>query len=114
MSFESQFGKLLGYDLPVGESAAPLVVRFQGARFESGVDLCGVDLNDPFGDLIPGSLTPWVDHPVLLNTFATGPNAIRFAIVFDGTVDTGTGDTPGDVLTSIKGVTGVAVRVEPD
>ncbi len=113
-SFENQFGKLLGYDLDVGESAAPVVVRFQGARISGNPDLCDFDLNDPNNGLVEDSLTPWVDHPALLNTFDPIPNAVRFSVVFDGTFDSDNNDTPGDVLSKIKGVTGLWIRVLPD
>lgn len=122
-SFENEFGKLLGYDLDVGETAAPLVVRFQGARFsgDTGDDddndtdlICDLDLNDPDTGITPGSVTPWVDHPALLNTFETRPNMVRFVVVFDGTVDVDNNDTPGLTLANIKGVTGLGIRVVPD
>lgn len=113
-SFENEFGKLLGYDLGVGESAAPLAVRFQGVRVTGTPDLCDLDLNDPNTGVVNGSLTPWVDHPALLNTFNPVPNAVRFAIVFDGTVDGANNDLPGLLLQNIKGVTDVRIRVLPD
>ena len=55
-----------------------------------------------------------VDHPALLNTFNPVPNAVRFAIVFDGTVDGANNDLPGLLLQNIKGVTDVRIRVLPD
>jgi hypothetical protein len=113
-SFENEFGKLLGYDLDVGETAAPLVVRFQGARATVFDSLCDLDLNDPNAGIVAGSVTPWVDHPALLNTFSPAPNMIRFTVVFDGTVDTPGGDVPGTVLPNIKGVTGLFIRATPD
>ena len=113
-SFENEFGKLLGYDLGVGDSAAPLVVRFQGVRVSGSPDFCDLDLNDPDLGVVSGSVTPWVDHPALLNTFSPVPNAVRFAVVFDGTVDADNNDMPGLDLSSIKGVTDLWIRALPD
>lgn len=50
----------------------------------------------------------------IVNTFEPAPNAVRFAIVFDGKDDSLNNDTPGKVLANISGVTGVAIRVQPD
>ena len=63
--------------------------------------------------IVAGSLTPWVDHPVELNAFAPAVNAIRYAIVFDGTInnDGGANDSPGVVLYgAVKGVTTLTVK----
>ncbi|MCP3914926.1 MAG: hypothetical protein GY711_05105 [bacterium] len=110
-SFEAQFGTLLGHDLAPGESAAPIVVRFQGAR--SGAPLstpCGLELDDPV--LVPGSVTTWVDHPSKLNGLTPAVDVFRFVVVFDGTRDGN--DVPGDVLHgSIRGVTDLRVTVTP-
>jgi len=118
-AFETEFGKLLGHDLGVGESAAPMAVRFQGARIGGSFDgldydRCTLDLNEINTILVPGSVTPWVDHPVLLNDFNPKPNMVRFCVIFDGTVDVANNDTPGLVLAAIKGVTELGIRATPD
>ncbi|MCP3918752.1 MAG: Ig-like domain-containing protein [bacterium] len=110
--FEDQFGKLLGHDLAPGESAAPIVVRFQGARSIGSLnDGCGIDLDDP--QIIPGSVTPWVDHPEQLNGLSPAVDMIRFVVVFDGTFDPAASDTPGATLySSIAGVTNLRVSAD--
>lgn len=113
VSFENQFGNLLGYDLTGPETAAPIAVRFQGARITGdSVDLCDLDLNDSGSTIVPGSVTPWVDHPEILNTFSPIPNIVRYTIVFDRTVDGG--DVPGLQYQFIRGVTNVWIRTIPD
>jgi hypothetical protein len=117
VSFEEQFGKLLGHDAVAGGfEAAPIAVRFQGARSSAAIDdLCEVPLDSVDSPILPGSVTPWVDHPALLNDFIPNPNMIRFSIVFDGTVDGGNNDVPGLVLlTSVNGITELVIRAEPD
>ncbi|MCP3919864.1 MAG: hypothetical protein GY711_30390 [bacterium] len=97
ISFEEEFGKLLGHDLAPGESAAPIAVRFQGARTGGPIDVtCGLELDDPV--FVPGSVTPWVDHPELLNGHTPPIDAFRYVVVFDGTQQPAQNDTPGDVL----------------
>jgi hypothetical protein len=112
-SWEGQFGNLLGYDLGVGETASPIVVRFQGAR--TGVTLpspCEVDPNDFLGPIDAGSLTRWVSHPSQLNGILNSqnvplsPNLIRYVVLFDQTNDPGNNDTPGQILMA-QGVIGV-------
>ncbi|MDP6740885.1 MAG: hypothetical protein QF404_12830, partial [Planctomycetota bacterium] len=110
-SWENQFGISLGTQGGT-VSAAPIVVRFQGARTDGTTDLCDGDVNDLQAGIDPSSVTPWVDHPAMFNDFAIAPNMIRFAIIFDGTSDGG--DTPGDDLADVVGVTNLRVRVIPD
>ncbi len=110
-SWENQFGISLGTQggtVP----AAPIVIRFQGARTNGSTDLCDADVNDLFAGIDPKSVTPWVDDPSMFNDFPVAPNMIRFAIIFDGTSD-GT-DVPGDDLADVVGVTNLRVRVIPD
>ncbi|MEL6428230.1 MAG: hypothetical protein AAFU73_15205 [Planctomycetota bacterium] len=121
--WETQFGNLIGYDLGLGETAAPIVVRFQGARARVATlsDPCNVDINAaPDGEVVPGSVTPWVSHPAELNlvvdstgsTFAL--NMVRFTVLFDRT-DVAS-DTPGQILTSedVRGIDNLRFRVTPD
>ena len=78
-SFEDVYGKIMGHDLMPGESAAPVVVRFQGARVSGDLPtLCDVDVTDPTVPIINGSLTPWVDHPTKLNDHPIAPNIVRW------------------------------------
>ena len=105
-SFERQFG--IHYGTSDGQPAAPIVVRFQGATPVEGPDPA-----DPSAALVVGSLTPWVDHPSLLNDASPRPALVRFAVLFDGTVDEGSGDTPGRILADhVRGVTGLGIRVQ--
>ncbi|MCP3915211.1 MAG: hypothetical protein GY711_06630 [bacterium] len=115
-SFEDEFGRLLGHELEPGESAAPIVVRFQGAHLAAPVgNLCDLDVADPTTPLVSGSLTPWVDHPSRLNDWPIPPNVVRFAVTFDGTRDAASGDVPGEVLYgNVRGVTNLRVRVTPE
>lgn len=112
-SFETEFGKFFG---PFnGSDAAPIVVRFQGARAVGDFDRCDFDINDPNSGIEPGSLTPWVDHPFLLNEFSPAPNMIRFVVLFDGTVDADNNDEPGLILTdNIRGVTALEIKAFAD
>ena len=83
--WEGTFGNTFG--------SSPIVVRFQGGRSQSSslADPCNVDENDPFGEVLPGSLTPWVSHPAELGLVTTPsganytPNMIRFCVLFDRT-----------------------------
>lgn len=111
-SWENEFGKELGIDGMSG-MAAPIVVRFQGARASGTVERCDFDLNDPLNNkLIAGSVTPWVDHPALLNDFTISPNLVRFVIIFDAT-NSGA-DDPGQILAFVNGVTNFRIRALPD
>lgn len=123
VDFEQTYGSLLGYDLMAGEMAAPIVVRFQGGRSRQTTlsNPCNVNANDPFGDIQPGSLTPWVAHPADLNQvldpsgapFAS--NMVRYCILFDLT-DDGAMDRPGQILIDeqILGVTNLRIVANPD
>jgi hypothetical protein len=110
-SWENEFGISLGTQGGL-VAAAPIVIRFQGARTNGTTDLCNADVNDLFAGIDPNSVTPWVDHPSMFNDFPIAPNMIRFAVVFDGTSD-GT-DVPGDTLADVVGLTNLRVRVVPD
>ena len=128
-SFEDEFGKDLG---PFGPSAegAPIVVRFQGARSAQPLgtnnslspnDPCNLDLTGISGFVVPGSVSPWVDHPALLNVWAddfgaAAPNMFRYKIIFDGTVSQDlAGDDPGLILlTSVNGITDLRISADPD
>jgi hypothetical protein len=110
-SWENEFGISLGTQGGL-VAAAPLVIRFQGARTNGTTDLCNGDVNDLFAGIDPNSVTPWVDHPSMFNDFPIAPNMIRFAVIFDGTSD-GT-DVPGDTLADVVGLTNLRVRVVPD
>jgi hypothetical protein len=110
-SWENEFGISLGTQGGL-VAAAPIVIRFQGARTNGTTDLCNGDVNNLFAGIDPNSVTPWVDHPALFNDFPLAPNMIRFAVVFDGTSDGS--DVPGDVLADVVGLTNLRVRVIPD
>ncbi|MDF1836472.1 MAG: Ig-like domain-containing protein, partial [Planctomycetota bacterium] len=97
--FEGAFGNILG---EAGLPGSPIVVRFQGARVGAALaNPCNVALSGGSSEIIPGSLTTWVDHPAKLN--GSGVNIIRYTIMFDNTDDAGNGDTPGLTLDSVKG-----------
>jgi hypothetical protein len=104
--FSQSLEELLGTEL----GAAPLVIRFQGARATKPIeDLCAVVLDGPGAAIDPESLTGWVKHPALLNDFfgepSLRPNIFRFQILFDRT-------QPAAGV--IGAVTEVTVRVLPD
>ena len=102
--FEEAYGNKLNHGLDLPESS-PVAVRFQGARVsETLTDPCALDLGDLTGPIVPGSLTPWVEHPAELNEF--NPNIIRFMVTFD----TGLGTISEIVL----GVTDLRIEASPD
>lgn len=106
LGFEGTFGNHLGTD---GGTASPVVVRFQGARVGSALpNPCNVSVNSGSSPIQFGSLTPWVSHPAELNVF--GPNIIRYVVLFDNTVNPGAGDTPGNTLANVKGITNLSIR----
>ena len=79
-SLEDTFGSELG--------AAPVLVRFQGARtLVDPLDLCAVELHGADAEIFPGSLTGWVEHPAELNDYFSDPslrpNLVRYQVVFD-------------------------------
>lgn len=81
---ETAWGTYMNPDLPLGGSAAPIVVRFQGVRTSKAIsDLCSVDVTDPTSGVIPSTLTPWVSHPAQLNDFSPQPDMVRFVVLFD-------------------------------
>ena len=60
-------------------------------------------------DILPGSLTGWVEHPSDLNTFFTDPrlqpNMIRYCVIWD----------KRDVFAEfIEGIANFEIRVQPD
>lgn len=77
-------------------------------------------MNDPFGEVLPGSLTPWVGHPAELGVVTTPgganytPNMIRFCVLFDKT--NVVGDNPGQTLINelVLGVTNLKIIANPD
>lgn len=113
--FAAVHGNILGNELQgMGSPASPVVIRFQGARAASDLtDPCNVELFGAGSPIVSGSLTPWVDSPALLNDFAITPNMFRFVIIFDGTIDSANGDTPGNVLSSVSGLTNLRVNASP-
>lgn len=122
-SWEEQYGNLLGYDLQLGETASPIVVRFQGARSIGQTLLNPCDINVdrfPIEQVGPGSLTPWVAHPADLQllTNAAGvpfrPTMIRYVVLFDRTLDPGNSDTPGQILINEDAVGVDNLRIEAD
>jgi hypothetical protein len=108
--FEGAFGNILG---EAGLPGSPIVVRFQGARTSAALgNPCNVALSGPTSEIIPGSLTTWVDHPAKLN--GSGVNIIRYTIMFDNTDDAGNADTPGLTLDSVNGVTNLIIRANAE
>jgi len=103
-------------------SAAPILVRFQGARVVGSLETpCLIEFSDPAGPFLPGSLTPWVLHPAELNDYwnqvfpgdsglaaKLKPNAIRYQIVFDRQA----GDPA--IRDAIQAVRAFFIRVQPD
>jgi hypothetical protein len=88
-----------------GQTGAPIVVRFQGARAAGAVpNLCDVDVTD-INVVQNGSLTPWVMHPNELNAFSPPPDMVRFQIVFDGSHPD---------FHNILGVTNLQIHATPD
>ncbi|MCP3918751.1 MAG: Ig-like domain-containing protein [bacterium] len=112
-SFEDMFGNNIGHDLMMGESGAPIVVRFQGARLDGTIaNLCDVDISDPVQPIVTGSVTPWVDHPSKLNLHPIKPNVVRYVIVFDGTTQGTTEPNPPGLtlLTAVNGITNLRIE----
>jgi hypothetical protein len=103
---EEHWGTLLNRDLQVGEVAAPIVVRFQGAASKSTLlEPCNVNPNSPSGPIKIGSLSPWVRHPNELNSFLPLPDLSRFVILFDRS-------HPDFGL--IRGVTNLRITAQPE
>lgn len=119
---ETLLGTTLRQSAPEDLSAAPILVRFQGARVVAPLELpCESDPFDPASPFLIGSLTPWVLHPAELNDYwnqvypgdnglaaVLKPNAIRYQIVFDRQA--------GDPLfrNALQAVRSLFVRVQPD
>jgi hypothetical protein len=104
--FGSSIESILGTEL----GAAPLVVRFQGARAVKQIDdLCDVDLGGDDSPIAPGSLTGWVEHPALLNGYFANPNLapnmVRFQILFDRS---------NPFFGGLTGITGLTLSVRPN
>lgn len=120
-SWEEQFGNLLGVDLAMGETASPIVVRFQGARSITATlgNPCDINLDeDPLTEIVTGTVTPWASHPndleLLLNASGSEfrSTMIRYVVIFDQTNDPANMDTPGQILID-EGVVGVDnLRIE--
>lgn len=103
---EEHWGTLLNRDLGLGESAAPIVVRFQGAAtHDTIVSPCDADVNDPNGPFQVGSQSAWVRHPRELNAFLPLPSAARFLILFDR--------SHAD-FDMVKGVTNLRIETQPE
>jgi hypothetical protein len=90
--------------------ASALIVRFQGARSLTTIeDLCDVELYGPESDIFPGSLTPWVTDPVMLNDYygdpTLRPNMIRFSVIWDSSQI---------FYNNIEGITDLSITVQPD
>ncbi len=108
--FEGAFGNILG---GTGVPGSPIVIRFQGARVGGALNNpCNVPLSGGSSEIIPGSLTTWVDHPAKLN--GSGVNIIRYTIMFDNTDDAGNADTPGLTLDMVKGITNLTIRADAE
>ena len=102
LSLEALFGSDLG--------AAPMVVRFQGARAVGLlVQPCTVPLSGVTSPILSGSLTNWVKHPAELSDFhqtpALTPNVFRFTVIWDRS---------DPMFTQFDGVDRVRLRVTPD
>ena len=90
--------------------AGPVVVRFQGAKAVGSLDQpCSVPLAGLESQLVPGSLTGWVDAPFLLQSFfadpALTPNIFRFIVIWDS-------NDPSFPV--IEGVEQISIRLRPD
>jgi hypothetical protein len=110
--FETFLGNMLNYGL-TSHQGSYLCVRFQGA-VSNGLaqDLCSVKLSGAPNEIqiVPGSLTPWVQHPSELNLFNPRPNMIRYTVVFDRLLAIGA----STVGAHIKGVTNLKIQVTPN
>ncbi len=105
--FETQIGNVLNHAADAGAGVSPICVRFQGARLTGSVsDICSVDLNGP--NVVANSVTPWVDHPAMLNDAVIKPNAIRFCIIFDVASEV------GGAAANVHGVTNLVIHANPD
>jgi hypothetical protein len=105
--FETEFGNEINTAADAVNAVSPVAVRFQGARL-TGVlpDLCEIDLVG--ANVLFGSLTTWVDHPLKLNDATVQPNAIRISIIFDHAPEVGA------VAADVRGVTNFRISASPD
>jgi hypothetical protein len=108
--FQGFLGNTLNHGLPAGQGSY-FCIRFQGAKSTTSIagHPCDVQLSGSTPDILPGSLTPWVQHPRDLNLFSPRPDMVRFCVVFDNALA-----TPGSVGTFIKGVTNIRIHAQPD
>jgi hypothetical protein len=102
MTLEEAFGSDLG--------AAPVVVRFQGARAVGTlIDPCSVPETGVASPLAVGSLTGWVRHPSELNEFhgdpSLTPNIFRFVVIWDRS------QASFDLIEALEDIT---VTIRPD
>lgn len=103
----TQWGELLNLAGVPGGSAAPLVVRFQGARTAGTLaNPCTDEPETPGSQIESGSVTPWVRHPAELNQFLPAPNLIRFVIIFDASFP--------NFDQTLVGVTNLSILTQPD
>jgi len=101
-SLQDLFGSDLG--------AAPVLVRFQGAKAIGTLSQpCNVKLTGLESPIIPGSLTGWVRHPRLLQTFhadpGLAPNIFRFMVIWDS-------NDPN--YATLQAIDRIQIRVRPD
>jgi hypothetical protein len=102
MTLEQLFGSELG--------TSPVIVRFQGARAVGVLtDPCAVPETGGSSPLSAASLTEWVCHPALLNTFhaddSLSPNIFRFVVLWDSSQPE---------FATIEGIEDVIVSIQPD
>jgi hypothetical protein len=105
MSPEQHWGNLFDDgNLQPGETSAPLIVRFQGAKSTAPLsDPCNVTIASSGGQAT--GLTPWVLHPEELNNFTPRPDIVRWQIIFDAS-------HPDAGL--LRGVTNLRLTALPD
>jgi hypothetical protein len=106
--FQTYIGTTLNHDEPTLSTGSLFVVRFQGVRYVGdGENLCTLNLNGP--SVEPNSLTPWVEHPDMLNQFSPQPNVIRFTVIFDEQLAQYDPVIDG----RIRGITNMVIRAQP-
>jgi hypothetical protein len=110
---EEYWGTLLNRDLELGQTGAPIVVRFQAAATSAPLNFpCEVDPDDPNGPFEVGSVTPWVRQPRELNDFVPLPTVVRFLVLFDRSHPDFDSEFP--VFIKIKGVTNLRIEAQPE
>ncbi|MBL8858239.1 MAG: hypothetical protein JNL28_07045 [Planctomycetes bacterium] len=108
--FQQFLGNTLNYGVPFNQGSY-LAVRFQGAQLIGSLaQPCSVSLDPIDGQVLAGSLTPWVRHPGDLNKFNPRPNMMRYCVVFD----TSLALFPNSIPSFIKGVTNLKIEAQPD